>query len=257
MTSALGAIAQIGGSIAGGFIGSDASNTASNQLSSGYTNAMNTANGQINGMFDTTKANYQPYVTAGQGAENTLAAGTQPGGQFDNQFTMSDFLQNQDPAYGFDMQQGSLALQRSAAANGTLMSGGTLKALTQYGQGMASNEFSNAYNRFMTTRQNNFSNVQGVANTGLGAISSLGSLSGQAAGQLSNNTMAGITGAAGAQAAGTMGQANAWQGAIGGATGSSGGSFSNLQQMMQGTTGSSYSGNNSWAPWGQPGYVNP
>ncbi len=44
----------------------------------------------------------------------------------------------QDPAYQFQLGQGTQAINRSAAARGTLLTGGTLKSLDQYGQGLAS-----------------------------------------------------------------------------------------------------------------------
>jgi hypothetical protein len=62
-----------------------------------------------------------------------------------------------DPGYQFRLQQGQQALQRSAAAKGDLLSGGTAKALEQYGQDYASNEYQNTYNRYMndqTTKYN-------------------------------------------------------------------------------------------------------
>jgi hypothetical protein len=52
-----------------------------------------------------------------------------------------------DPGYQFRMDQGNQALNRRAAANGSLLSGGTLKALARYNQDYASNEFQNVYNR--------------------------------------------------------------------------------------------------------------
>ena len=51
------------------------------------------------------------------------------------------------PGYEARMQMGEQALQRSAAAQGSLLSGGTQKALNRFGQDYASNEYSNAYNR--------------------------------------------------------------------------------------------------------------
>jgi hypothetical protein len=55
-----------------------------------------------------------------------------------------------DPGYGFRLSEGLKALERSAAARGGLLSGGTGKALTRYGQDMASQEFGNAFNRSLT-----------------------------------------------------------------------------------------------------------
>jgi len=55
-----------------------------------------------------------------------------------------------DPGYGFRLSEGLKALERSAAARGGLLSGGTGKALTRYGQEAASQEYGNAFNRGLT-----------------------------------------------------------------------------------------------------------
>src|SRR5262249_49173751 len=62
----------------------------------------------------------------------------------------------QDPGYQFRLNEGMKALQNSAAASGGLLSGPTLKALTNYSQGAASQEYANAFNRFMQNRQFNY-----------------------------------------------------------------------------------------------------
>jgi hypothetical protein len=54
-----------------------------------------------------------------------------------------------DPSYGFRFQQGLDALQRSAASRGTLLTGGTLKAINNYGQGAASQEYGADFARQM------------------------------------------------------------------------------------------------------------
>src|SRR3990167_9690943 len=58
-----------------------------------------------------------------------------------NQGLYSGF--EQDPGYQFRLQQGEQALGRSAAARGGRLGGAQLKALADYGQGMASQEFGN------------------------------------------------------------------------------------------------------------------
>lgn len=54
-----------------------------------------------------------------------------------------------NPAYQFRVQQGIQALQNSAAARGMVRHGGTYKGLIDYGQNAASQEFDNAYNRYL------------------------------------------------------------------------------------------------------------
>ena len=53
----------------------------------------------------------------------------------------------EDPGYQFRLQEGTKAIESSAAAKGMLGSGKTLKDLARYSQGLASQEFANARNR--------------------------------------------------------------------------------------------------------------
>lgn len=52
-----------------------------------------------------------------------------------------------DPGYQFAYNEGLRALDASAAARGTLLSGGQAKALTRYGQGVADQQYGNYWNR--------------------------------------------------------------------------------------------------------------
>jgi hypothetical protein len=144
-----GGATKAGGAIAGGQAQVQAENAARQEALSGFN-----ANTAIN----------QPFIQSGNTALGELGTLTAPGGQLNSNFTMADFTQ--DPGYAFDLSQGNQAIQRSAAAQGTLESGGTLKDLTQYSQGMASNEFQNAYNRWQTTNQSRFSNLSTLAGMG-------------------------------------------------------------------------------------------
>ena len=53
----------------------------------------------------------------------------------------------QSPDYTFRLDEGLKALDRSAAARGQMLSGGHLKDLTRFSQGMASTEYQNYVNR--------------------------------------------------------------------------------------------------------------
>lgn len=52
-----------------------------------------------------------------------------------------------EPGYQMRLTEGQKALERSAAARGTLLTGGTLKSLDDYAQAMAANEYQNVYGR--------------------------------------------------------------------------------------------------------------
>lgn len=146
----------------------------------------------------------KPYREAGELALNKLI----PLATEYTPFGMEQF--QADPGYGFRLSEGQKALERSAAARGSLLSGGTGKALTRYGQEMGSQEYQNAFNRYQAERQARLNPLQSLA--GIGQTSSQ-QLAGQA-GQLGSN-MAEAIGAAGqARASGYMGTASALGGGL-------------------------------------------
>lgn len=82
-----------------------------------------------------------------------------------------------DPGYQFQMQQGLQGVERGAAAKGTLLTGGTLKALSGYGQGLASTYLDKYYNRDMQEYllgRENFYNNQDRPYTKLSGLATLG-----------------------------------------------------------------------------------
>lgn len=173
--------------------------------------------------FQQQQQNQQPWLAAGS---NALSQMQNP--SFQQSFNMSDF--QQDPGYQFDLQQGQQAIDRSAAASGGLQSGGTLKAAAQYSQGMASNEYQNAYNRFNNNQTQQFNRLASLAGLGQTANGQLNQAGSAMAGQVGSNMM----GAANAQGAATIAGANAY-----------GGALSNLGNMgIQGATLSAYANPN-------------
>lgn len=60
-----------------------------------------------------------------------------------------------DPYYQFRASQGQDAIQHAAAARGTLLNGGTLKALEGYRQGLASEEAGKAFDRALRSYETN------------------------------------------------------------------------------------------------------
>jgi hypothetical protein len=98
----------------------------------------------------------------------------------------------EDPGYAFRFEQGQKALERSAAARGGLLSGNTAGALQRFGQGLASQEYQNAYERALG-RYNTTAALAGVGQT---SINQLG-----AAGQNYANSVGNIVGGQGNMAA--------------------------------------------------------
>ena len=124
-------------------------------------------------------------------------------------FGMSQF--QQDPGYAFRMSEGMKGLERSAAARGGLLSGSTLKGIQRFGQDLASQEYTNAFNRYQTERNARLNPLQSLAGFGQTSTNQLG-----AAGQSYATGAGEAIGAAGqARASGYVGQANALTGALG------------------------------------------
>jgi hypothetical protein len=144
-------------------------------------------------------------------------AGFKPTGQFgelNRKFGMSDF--QEDPGYAFRMSEAQKALEKSAAARGGLLSGGTLKGVTDLSQNLASQEYQNSYNRFSNDQTSRFNRLAALAGIGQTATNITGQLGAHNAASMGDYA----TQAANAAAAGRMGQAGAWnqgiQGAING-----------------------------------------
>lgn len=99
-----------------------------------------------------------------------------------------------DPGYLFRLGEGQKVLENSAAARGGLLSGQTGKALQQYGQNFASNEFGNIYDRYrglidagygrhlddykgrVAEREAKFDKLTGQSGTGLKTLAQLAEL---------------------------------------------------------------------------------
>lgn len=133
---------------------------------------------QLNTNYKVASDTIRPYQRYGGAATNKLAALAGVNGTAAQTLA----LQN-DPGYQFRMNQGVQALDRSAAARGMLLSGAQTKALTGYGQGLASEELGNAFNRVQSVQ----SGAQSAAGTQAGLYSNRGTaLANIATGQGSN-----------------------------------------------------------------------
>lgn len=138
-----------------------------------------------------------------------LASGAgKPGFGFLMQRFNNDVFEK-DPGYQFRLDEGAKAVEGSAAARGGLLSGAAAKAMQKYGQGYASNEYANAYNRFTTDQSNLYSRAMGLQDVGMRAAGAQGGnlmTQGQQAAQMFSNIgdvrASGIMGAANARASG-------------------------------------------------------
>ena len=167
-------------------------------------------------MFTKGREGLQPFMDVGTSAFYSLAdlyglphAGSSGGSG--TALAAYDVFRN-SPEYQIPFQQGVKAIEYSRAAKGGLQNPGTADALMQFGQGYAGSRLDSYIGKLL--------NIAGIGESAAAA----GAGQATAQGQILGNTMmgganamaAGITGAGQANAAGTVGQANAWNGAIGG-----------------------------------------
>jgi hypothetical protein len=151
----------------------------------------------------------QPFYQAGVNALPELVQASKY-----TPFSMAQF--QEDPGYQFRLTEGLKALDRSAAARGGLISGAATKAATRYGQDMASNEYTNAFNRYQQEREARLGPLRTLTGMGGTTASNLGAAGQTNASNIGNLTTAGANataegymGAANARASGYMGTANA------------------------------------------------
>lgn len=154
--------------------------------------------------FEQTREDLMPYKKAGDTSLNQLMGQMGPNGYFNQTYSGQDVYS--DPSYQFRLQQGQDAIQSSAAAKGGLLTGATLKALQNYGQESASQEYSNAYNRFNADQTNRYNRLSNLVGIGQNAAAQVGNAGAQTAQAVANNTMAG----ANSIAAGQVASANNW-----------------------------------------------
>jgi hypothetical protein len=154
----------------------------------------------------------EPYMGAGAGATNQLAQLFGQGGAYTQQPTYEQL--QMDPGYAFRFQQGQQAMTNAARAGGLAGSGGALKAATRFGQEAGSQEYTNAYNRFMANRAAATQGLQNLAGTGAGAAQTATGLAGSVGNALSGNqfNLGSNLGTMASNAGGTV--AGAYTGAI-------------------------------------------
>ena len=168
----------------------------------------------LNALNDRMQALYeQQRTTTADPTQNPLF------GSLARSFSMADY--EADPGYAFRQQQGQQAIERSAAARGGLLSGAALKGIERFGQGLASEEYGNAYNRFQSNQSNQFNRLASLAGVGQTANNALAQAGSQFA-----NAMTGISqanaanqgnamlAAGNARASGYAGIGNALSGAV-------------------------------------------
>lgn len=138
-----------------------------------------------------------PYQEQGEYATGQIREGLETG-TLGGSFTAPDLAS--DPGYQFQLEQGELAQDRLQAARGNVYSGQAIKERERLSQGLASQAYQDAYNRWLQTQQNRYNILQGQQQTGYGAAGGTANLDVQLGQQAADATMA-------SRAAQTEGQA--------------------------------------------------
>jgi hypothetical protein len=215
--------AMAGANLVSGLMGADAAKSAANTQAQSAANALDFQKQQ----FNTIQQQGAAGRAAGYNALNQLGAlGSGTYGMYDasgnptgqgvgtgyltKQFSPEDFAAGIDPGYAFRKQQGEEATNRLANAGGGMISGNALTGLANYSQGIASQEYGNAFNRFQTQRTNIYNTLAGIAGLGQQSVNTSANAGAQAAGQVGST----IQNLGASQAAGTVGAANAISGGI-------------------------------------------
>jgi hypothetical protein len=208
------AAAIVGSALVGGAI----SARASSKAAKAQTQAAEQSADVQREIFERQTELQEPFRQSGITSQNELmrllglgesGRGTPEYGMLTRQYGMDQF--QQDPGYGFRLSEGMKALDRSAAARGGLLSGGTLKASQRYGQDLASQEFNNAFNRYQAQLGTRLGTLGSMYGGGQAAAGQLVGAAGDMGAGVSNALMMGGQ----ARASGYLGQANALNQALG------------------------------------------
>lgn len=147
----------------------DAQNAINTALTSANTNvpaATQTANAKLQDLLTQTQGTLAPSIASGAQGNTALQQYAASNPQFN--FSLEDYLKS--PALKFQQQQGQEAITNAATAQGLGASGNTMKALEQYGQGLASTYYDQAFNQaqsqFQTNQNATLANLQALINSG-------------------------------------------------------------------------------------------
>ena len=176
------------------------------------TRAAEDANNDLGAARDLSLNRLQPYEDLGKAGISDLGMRLGLSGDTTNPlygslmstYTGAD-LEN-SPGYQFGLEQGSRALNNTAAAKGNLLSGAALKAAERFGQDYAGTQFQAAFDRD-NTNKNRIANFLGnVANIGSNATNNANNIQMDASLQYGANTI----GAGNALAAQHIAQGQGW-----------------------------------------------
>lgn len=269
------AVAVAASAVVGGAVSSYNANEAENAQHDAAANA----NSGINYQYKQTRADLGPWMSSGQGAlkqidyltgnltlddiKRQLAAEGHPNdasldydaqrrfaqiqgdpnfGKLLKPFGTQDFQAS--PAYQFNLEQGQQAINKQAAARGKFYAPATLQDISKFSQGLASNEFQNAYQNYNTNMGNIWNRLYSMSGSGQNAAASLGGFGTTVASQMGQN----MIGAGDAAAAARVAQGNTVNNAIGTAYNG----YLTQQILASNQKGSAGGGGSTYYPGGDP-----
>tara|TARA_R110001606_G_scaffold386581_2_gene550691 strand:- start:1149 stop:1832 length:684 start_codon:yes stop_codon:yes gene_type:complete len=107
------------------------------------------------------REDFAPWTEAGGQALEKLWAGVQSG-----EFEVGNIDVKKDPGYQFRMDEGIEARDKSASARGRLLSGAQNKAIEEFAQGTASQEYGAAYAREANEKKDKYNMLAGISQQG-------------------------------------------------------------------------------------------
>jgi hypothetical protein len=141
--------------IAGGIMQKNAVDKGASQARDALNQGITTATNQLS-----------PWATSGLPANADQADLLGLNGQPAADAAMAKFQSS--PGYAFQMQQGLRAVDAGASAQGFDRSGAALKAEQTFGQGLASSDFGNYWNRLQQLSGSGLDAAKGIANAATG-----------------------------------------------------------------------------------------
>lgn len=145
-----------------GLLGAGATIWGANKASSAQKAAAQQAAALQQQQMARNDANFNPFIQGGQGASNLLQSMYGINGDPAlGQAALDNFYQS--PDYQFALKGGSQALDNSAAAKGAVLGGNQIRAQTEYGQGMATQNLKGYLDRLFGVSQQGIQAAGGVA----------------------------------------------------------------------------------------------
>jgi len=219
----------VAAAVGGAIISSEGAKSAANTQARAGESAQQTQER----MLASQQALNEPYRAAGLTALDRLIQGTAKGGEFATPFKMEE-----SEAQKFATKESLAAMQSQMQVGGQGLSSNAIAGAGKLAGNIGSQYEAQAYNQWLTSRQQEMAPLQNIATMGQAAASGQAANIGQAGSNISNLQ----TGIGNVQAAGQVGSANAMAGG-----------FSNVSQymMLQNLLGKNNTQTDTTIPWYQ------